>query len=107
METTVKNIGPETLKKYLHDGKEIALLDAREEAVFDSRHLFMASCVPLSRMEMLAGVLVPRRDTRVVWCDDGEGLAPCGFADGGVRVHGCLCIGWGRVRLADSQLSGL
>ena len=75
METSVKNIGPETLKKYLHDGKEIALLDAREEVVFDSRHLFMASCVPLSRMEMLVGVLVPRRETRVVWCDDGEGLA--------------------------------
>jgi len=75
METNVKNIDPKTLKKFLHDGEEIALLDSREEVLFDSRHLFMASCVPLSRMEMMIKMLIPRRDTRVVWCDDGEGLA--------------------------------
>jgi rhodanese-related sulfurtransferase len=35
----------------------------------------MASCVPLSRLELLVDDLVPRRGARVVWCDDGEGLA--------------------------------
>ena len=63
------------LKAHLHDGGEIALLDAREEVPFDARHLLMASCVPLSRLELLVDDLVPRRATRVVWCDDGEGLA--------------------------------
>ncbi len=64
-----------TLKKWLNDGVEIALLDAREEVPFDQCHLLMASCVPLGRLELLVDALVPRRSTRVVWCDDGEGLA--------------------------------
>ncbi len=71
----IRRIGAENLKAQLHDGQEIAVLDAREEATFDKRHVFVASCVPLSRMEMIVNDLVPRRNTRVVWCDDGEGLA--------------------------------
>ena len=63
------------LKTQLHDCGEIALLDAREEGVFHARHLLLASCVPLSRLELLIDDLVPRRGTRVVWCDDGDGLA--------------------------------
>ncbi|TMJ56641.1 MAG: sulfurtransferase, partial [Alphaproteobacteria bacterium] len=54
---------------------EIALLDAREEGVFARRHLLMASVVPLSRLELLIDDLVPRRTTRVVWSDDGDGSA--------------------------------
>ena len=65
----------QNLKAWLHDGGEIALLDAREEWTFSKRHLLLASCVPLSRMELMVDDLVPRRDTRVVWCDEGEGLA--------------------------------
>ena len=68
-------IDARTLKAHLHDGGEIALLDAREEVPFDARHLLMAACVPLSRLEMLVDDMVPRRSTRVVWCDAGEGLA--------------------------------
>ena len=71
----VGQIDARTLKAALHDGGEIALLDAREEVPFDARHLLMAACVPLSRLEMLVDEMVPRRSTRVVWCDDGEGLA--------------------------------
>ena len=65
----------EALKAQLHDGGEIALLDAREEVPFGRRHLLMASCVPLSRLELLVDDLVPRRGARVVWCDDGDGSA--------------------------------
>ena len=64
-----------TLKAWLHDGQEIALLDAREEVPFDARHILMAACLPLSRLEMLVNAVVPRRSTRIVWCDDGDGLA--------------------------------
>ena len=70
-----EQIDARTLKTRLHDGGEIALLDAREEVPFDARHLLMAACVPLSRLEMLVDDMVPRRSTRVVWCDGGEGLA--------------------------------
>src|ERR1700735_3279711 len=68
-------IDARTLKAQLHDGGDLALLDAREELPFGRRHLLMASCVPLSRLELLVDDLVPRRGARVVWCDDGEGLA--------------------------------
>jgi rhodanese-related sulfurtransferase len=71
----IKRIDARTLKAQLHDGGELALLDAREELPFGKRHLLMASCVPLSRLELLVDDLVPRRGARVVWCDDGEGLA--------------------------------
>ena len=71
----VKKIDARTLKAWLHDGQEAALLDAREEVPFDARHLLMAACVPLGRLEIIVGDSVPRRAVRVVWCDDGEGLA--------------------------------
>ena len=75
MSEAAKRIGARALKAQLHDGGEIALLDAREEGPFSRRHLLLASCVPLSRLELLVDDLVPRRTARVVWCDDGEGLA--------------------------------
>jgi rhodanese-related sulfurtransferase len=57
----IKRITGRELKQRLHDGDEIALLDAREEGVFARRHLLMASGVPLSRLELLIDDLVPRR----------------------------------------------
>lgn len=68
-------IEPATLKAMLHDGEELAILDAREEAEFATSHLLMAACVPLSHMEALLDARVPRRDARVVWMDAGEGFA--------------------------------
>ena len=75
MANDVKRIGARDLKAQLHDGGEIALLNSREEGVFGRRHLLLASCVPLSRLELLADDLVPRRTARIVWCDDGDGSA--------------------------------
>ncbi|MCC7486382.1 MAG: rhodanese-related sulfurtransferase [Burkholderiales bacterium] len=77
MSGTVKLIDTAALKAALHDGGEIALLDAREEVPFDARHLLMAACVPVSRLELVVNACVPRQSARVVWCDDGEGLAGC------------------------------
>jgi rhodanese-related sulfurtransferase len=71
----IGHVNARQLKAQLHDGGEIALLDAREEGIFHARHLLLASCVPLSRLELLIDDLVPRRGARVVWCDDGEGSA--------------------------------
>jgi rhodanese-related sulfurtransferase len=73
--TIVQRIDARTLKAWLHDGGELALLDAREELPFGRRHLLMASSVPLSRLELMVDDLVPRRGARTVWCDAGEGLA--------------------------------
>jgi rhodanese-related sulfurtransferase len=74
-DNAIKRITARDLKAQLHDGGELALLDAREELLFGRRHHLMATCVPLSRLELMVDDLVPRRGARVVWCDDGEGLA--------------------------------
>jgi len=69
------SISAQQLKSMLHDGAEIAVLDVRDEGVFAKRHLLLAASVPLSRLEVRVPQLVPRRSTRVVICDGGEGLA--------------------------------
>src|SRR5437762_7355538 len=63
------------LRDRYHSGGEIAIVDAREEGSFHERHLLMASCLPLSRLELLAPGLLPRRSAPIVVCDDGEGLS--------------------------------
>lgn len=70
-----KKIPAQTLKAFLHDGQEVALFDARDEVQHDQSHLFMASCVPLSRLELLIPQLIQHNNTRIVWCDNGEGVA--------------------------------
>ena len=98
MRDGVKHIEARELKRQLHDGGEIALLDAREEGVFARRHLLMASVVPLSRLELLIDDLVPRRTTRVVWSDDGDGSALCAVE----RTHG---FGYQNVALLEGGIT--
>lgn len=68
-------ISPATLRVWLQDGAELAILDAREEETFSVAHLLHAANFPLSRLEALAPALLPRRDVRIVLTDNGEGLA--------------------------------
>jgi rhodanese-related sulfurtransferase len=63
------------LRGMIADGRELALIDVREELVFSQKHLLLARSVPLSRFELKFAQLVPRRVARVVLCDDGDGLA--------------------------------
>jgi len=72
---TAGNMTAAELRRRYQAGGEIAIVDAREEGSFHDRHLLMASCLPLSRLELLAPGLLPRRSAPVVVCDDGEGLA--------------------------------
>jgi len=64
-----------TLKAWLSDGAEIALLDVREAGQFGESHLFFAVPLPYSRFELGLGQLVPNPAVRVVLCDDGDGVA--------------------------------
>jgi rhodanese-related sulfurtransferase len=59
----------------LADGGELALIDVREELIFSQNHLLWARSVPLSRLELRFARLVPRKGTRIVLCDDNDGLA--------------------------------
>ena len=62
------------LQDRYQSGGEIAIVDAREEGSFHDRHLLMASCLPLSRLESIAPELLPRSAVPIVVCDNGEGL---------------------------------
>jgi rhodanese-related sulfurtransferase len=64
-----------TVKAMLGDGEELALIDVREELTFSQNHLLWARNVPLSRLELRFGQLVPGKSTRIVLCDDNDGLA--------------------------------
>ncbi|MFC0242547.1 rhodanese-like domain-containing protein [Rhodopseudomonas telluris] len=58
----------------LIEGREIALLDVREEGPFSRGHPLFAVPLPLGRIELDVLDLVPRLDAPIVLYDDGEGL---------------------------------
>jgi rhodanese-related sulfurtransferase len=71
---TPRPVEARALKAMLADGGELSLIDLREELVFSQGHILFARSVPLSRLELMFARLVPRRATRIVLCDDGDGL---------------------------------
>ena len=71
----MRRIDPATLRAWILDGGELAILDAREEGEFGTAHLFWAVPCPLSRREMRARAVLPNLATRIVCVDDGSGLA--------------------------------
>ena len=64
-----------TLKQWLSDGGEIALLDVREHGQYGLSHPFFAIPLPYSRLELRLPLLVPHSGTRIVVYDGGEGVA--------------------------------
>jgi rhodanese-related sulfurtransferase len=68
-------IDAKTLKSWLSDGAEIALLDVREAGQFGEGHQFFAVPLPYSRFELGLPSLVPNPSARLVLCDDGDGIA--------------------------------
>jgi rhodanese-related sulfurtransferase len=97
-----KNVAAAELRAMLVDGQELALLDLREELPFSENHLLHARSLPLSRLELRLAAFVPRRGTRIVLCDDGEGLVERGaarlaeFGYGDVAVLAGGVAGWGQ-----------
>jgi rhodanese-related sulfurtransferase len=75
MSTKIRAVAADSLKAMLGDGRELAPVDLREELTFSQNHLLWARNVPLSRLELRFARLVPRRTTRIVLCDDDDGLA--------------------------------
>lgn len=66
-----KAVTPKQVKEMLHDKKEFALLDVREQGDFAEEHQLLACCIPFSHMEVKLDDLVPRRATRIVVVDEG------------------------------------
>src|SRR6201996_1095793 len=74
-ELFMKRIDAKTLLGWITDGRELALLDAREDGEFGTSHQFWAVPCGLARKEIRARALVPRLETRICCVDDGRGLA--------------------------------
>ena len=95
-------VAPKTLRDWLVDGAEIAVLDVREVGVHTTAgHILLSTPLPLSQIELRVASLVPRRSTRVVVYDTGhEGLAAragqklqaLGYTDVSMLDHGAA--GW-------------
>ena len=71
----MKAIDAATLRGWIGDGQELALLDAREDGEFGAEHLFWAVPCGMSRRETRARALLPRLGTRICVTDDGRGVA--------------------------------
>ena len=69
----MRSVDPATLRAWLGDGRELAILDAREEGEFGAGHLFWAVSCPLSQREIRARALLPRPAVRIVCVDAGGG----------------------------------
>jgi len=68
-------VGATALKTMEADGKEIAIVDPREEGVFGEAHLLYAVNLPLSKLELNIFRMIPRLATRIVLTDGGEGTS--------------------------------
>jgi rhodanese-related sulfurtransferase len=97
----MKTITTKQVQTALAGNSELALLDVREQGVHYRGHPFFACSAPLSRLELMAVDLVPRRSVPVVVLDGGgEGLAEkaarklaeLGYADVSILDGGCA--GW-------------
>ena len=96
--TTHKPLTPQALKDLIIAGGELALVDLREEGTFGDGHLLFAVPLPLSRLELMANDLLPRRDVPIVLCGDGDliergverlagfGYKDISFLDGGLQA---------------------
>jgi len=76
-----------TLKAWLSEPREIALLDVREPGQYGDSHLFFAVPLPYSRFELRLGALVPNRQVRLVLYDDADGIAERAAARAGAAGY--------------------
>jgi rhodanese-related sulfurtransferase len=103
-----QRISAERLRERLVEGSELALLDVREQGVHYQGHPFYACSLPLSRLELMAGDLVPRGAAPIVLLDGAdeglaeraaEKLAALGYTDVAILAGGSA--GW---RAAGGEL---
>ncbi len=101
----LRPVAPAAVKAMLGDGEELALIDVREELTFSQNHLLWARNVPLSRLELRFATLIPRKTTRIVLCDDNDGLVERAadiLSRGGYTDLSCLqggVTGWEKAGL--------
>lgn len=97
----MNTLSPLALRNLLPGGEELALLDIREQGAFSESHLLFAVCMPLSRLELLIGDLVPRRATRLVIVDGSSE-----DESGRRAIHRLGELGYSDVLLLDGGVAG-
>jgi rhodanese-related sulfurtransferase len=70
----MKQIDPKTLHDWISDGRELAVIDAREDGEFGAEHLFWAVPFGMAHRETRAQTLLPRKSVRICVTDAGDGL---------------------------------
>lgn len=70
---SAEEVSPQACRRDLLIGREIAIIDLREEQAFGEAHPLFAANLPLSTLELTAPGLLPRRDVRIVLYDDRDG----------------------------------
>ena len=69
-----RTLTPLAVRQDLIAGREIAILDLREEGAYADAHPLFSANLPLSRLELEILDRVPRKSARIVLYDAGEGL---------------------------------
>lgn len=78
-ETAITSISAASLHELVTGNQEFALVDVREAgATAEQGSILLAISVPLSRLELRIGSLIPRRSTRVIVYSGADGLAERG-----------------------------
>ncbi len=91
--------GAGAIRQALLDGREMALVDVREEALYAEGHPLFAVNIPLSKLEIEVLARIPRPDTPVTLYDNAAGLA----ARAAQRL---LALGYTDVALLEDDLAG-
>jgi rhodanese-related sulfurtransferase len=93
------SVAPNEVRLDLIAGREIALIDLREEDPFAKDHPLFAANLPLSRLELETLDRLPRKDVRIVLYDNGEGLV-------GPAARRLERLGYPNVRALKGGLEG-
>jgi rhodanese-related sulfurtransferase len=92
-------VTPATLKSWLHDKKEIALLDVREHGQYGEEHLFYVVSTPYSKLESEVQRLVPRKTVRLVLVGDDANELTARAA------HRLVQLGYADIYLLDGGIA--
>jgi rhodanese-related sulfurtransferase len=94
---TPPSVSPSQVRSSLLLRDEIALLDVRHEGAFASGHPLFAANMAADRIEIEAGIRLPRKDVPIVLYDSGDGLVP-------EAADRLMALGYTGVRQLDGGL---
>ncbi len=100
----IRFIDAPTLRNWLNDGDELALLNVREAGKFGEGHPFFAIPLPFSRLELGAPRLLSRKSVRIALVDDGTHAAGDGFEHASVARRAATRLrelGYGDIAILD------